>query len=607
MIRTRTSSAPGSVERCALCRWAPALLTCTALAVNSSAQNCTPVRLSVDANGIEGDGPSTQPAITPDGRYVVFVSAATNLVPGDTNGVADVFVHDVATGLLERVSLGAGGVECDQACSYPAISADGRYVVFNTGSTTLVAGDTNNSLDVYVRDRVNGTNELVSSNAAGTPGNAASFGAAVSSDGRYVTFVSWADNLVPGDTNATRDVFLRDRQLGTIERVSVGTGGVEGDDMGGSGSLLSFVTPDGRHVLFGSMASTLVAGDANGAMDAFVRDRVTGTTSLLVQAPGGGAPTNGADLASMTSDGRWVGFASAAPDLVPNDTNGTADAFVLDRSNGTIERVSLTDAGLESTGESWGPFVSLGGRFAVFSSASTDLVANDVNGRRDVFRRDRWAGTTERSVPGSSAAQPQADVYAASITAAAEFAAVAYAGDDFAFGDTNLVSDVFLAGCTNSVSYCSGDGTAAACPCGGVGAWRSGCPNSFGTSAYIGDSGRALTSADTLGLHVRNVPRNTTVQFFQSTSQQSGGNGTPTGDGLRCLSSPLVRLGTLYAPDGTASWGFGTPGSPPLSVQGAVPSGGDYRYYQAYYRNPPAYCTQSTFNTSNALEILWLP
>jgi len=588
-------------------RWSTILVVLITPAVPASAQLCTIERLSVDANGVEGDSGSTQPAMTPDGRFVVFSSTATNLVPGDTNAVADIYLRDIVAGTIERVSVGPGGVECDQACSYPAISDDGRWVAFNTAATTLVPGDTNGALDVYLRDRWNDTIERVSVGAGGVQGDGPSFGATLAADARYVTFVSWAGNLVPGDTNSTRDVFLRDRSANTIERISVATGGAQGDDLSGSGTLLSFATPDGRYVLFGSAASTLVAGDTNGAMDVFVRDRVTGSTAFLVQALGGGAPSGETDLYSMTPDGRFVGFASSAPDLVTGDTNGMTDAFVLDRQSGLVERVSLADGGVEVSGDSWAPCLSEDGRFAVFSSAATDLVPMDSNGRRDVFRRDRVAGTTEFLLLAGGFAPPGADVFAAVIGAGGDRAAFAYGGDDFVPLDFNMTSDVFVAVCTTGRAFCSGDGTSATCPCGNVGAWNAGCPNSVGSGAILTGEGRSLVSNDTLALLVRELPTNSTVVFLQGSLQQNGGNGSAFGDGVRCVGGSVVRLGQRVAPLGHATWGFGAPGSPLLSVQSNVPSGGDLRLYQAWYRNAAPFCTTATYNLTNGLEISWLP
>lgn len=583
------------------------LVLAAVLAAPVGGQTCGVERLSVDGSGLEGDGASTQPAMTPDGRWVVFSSAATNLVTADSNGVADVFLRDLAVGSIERVTYAPGNVEPDAACSYPAISDDARFVAFSTAATNLAAGDTNGTLDVYVIDRVTGAVEWISRGIGGAAGDGPSFAPTLTPDGRCVMFVSWAGNLVAGDANATRDVFLYDRAAATLELVSVATNGAQGDDMSGSNSLLAFATPDGRFVFFGSMATTLVPGDSNQALDVFVRDRWSGTTALLVTGPGGGAPNGATDLGRITSDGRFVGFSSSAPDLVPGDTNGAADAFLLDRHTGVVERVSISAGGAEAHGDSWSPAASADGRFVVYSSAATDLVPLDTNSRRDAFRFDRVAGTVERFVLNVGLIEPQQDVFAAVVSAAGDRVAFAYLGDDCAVGDVNMASDVFVTSCAAGRAFCSGDGTAALCPCGSAGAWRGGCPNSVGAGATLSGAGSPRTLTDTLALAVRDMPPHTTVTFLMGSHQMNGGAGTQFGDGLRCLSGTIVRLGTLYAPDGRSSWGFGTPGAPPLALQSGVPLGGDVRYYQAWYRNPTPFCTTATHNLTNALEVGWLP
>jgi len=576
------------------------------LAPSVLAQTCGIERVSLDASGVEGDGASTQASITPDGRYVVFVSAATNLVPGDTNGVADVFVSDLRADTIERVNLGPGGIESDASSAYPVLSDDGRFVAFHTAATNLVSGDVNGALDVFVRDRVTGTIERVSDGPGGVQGDGPSFGATFAGGSRYVLFVSWATNLVALDTNAVRDVFFFDRTLGTLERVSVSSAGIEGDDMSGSGTLASFATADGRYVFFGSMATNLVAGDTNASMDVFVRDRWTGMTSLLVSGPGGGVPNGWTDLGVVTSDGRFASFSSTAENLVQGDTNGVGDAFVVDRSSGSIDRVNVSSTGAQSPEGAGIPVLSADGRFAVFTSAATDLAPNDWNGKRDVFRRDRAAGTTELFVPGNGIAQPQQDVFAVSISAAGDRCAFSYSGDDLAGLDQNSVNDVLVDGCTTGSRFCSGDGTAGACPC-GVGDWQAGCPNAETDGAVLDGAGRPRTNVDTLALVVRGLPTNTVVAFLLGSSKVNGGSGTTFGDGLRCVGGNIVRLATRHSANGIATWGFGVPGAPLLSLQSGVPLGGDVRYYQAWYRNAAPFCTTATYNLTNGFEVSWLP
>ncbi len=576
------------------------------LAPVAAGQTCVVERISVDVNGFESDGASTQPVMSLNGRFVAFVSTATNLVPGDTNGVGDVFLRDLQLGTIERVSVGPGGVECTHSCSYPAVSDDGRYVAFNT-ATALVASDTNNALDVYLRDRLQDTVELVSIGASGALGDGPSFGATMSGDTRYVLYTSWATNLVPGDTNAVRDIFLRDRLLGTTERISVTSTGGEGSDSSGSSTLSSYITPDGRHVVFGSIAPNFVAGDTNNDQDVFVRDRVTSTTSLLVQAPGGGVPSGGADLYSMTRNGRYVGFVSSASDLVPGDTNGMSDAFVLDRTTGVVERVNITHTGVESIGSAWAPVASEDGRIVLFSTAAPDIVAYDPNDKREVFRRDRAAGRSERFVPNALAAPPGQDLFAAVMSGDGQSVAFSYIGEDITVVDTNSASDIYIIACTFSRAICVGDGSAAACPCGNVGAEGAGCANSMTNGATLSAVGSPRASDDTLTLFVQGLPTHTTLRFMVGTHQANGDAGLVAGDGLRCLAGTINYLGTRMTSEGESSWGFGVPGAPLLSTQSPMPFGGDVRYYQVLYRNAATFCGPLPLNWSNGLEVTWSP
>src|SRR5882672_2313784 len=245
----------------------PALLTLTSTA---GAFQTSTTRASVDSSGVEGNYSSDSPSISADGRFVAFSSIATNLVPGDTSYFADVFLRDRVAGTTERISVGAGGGEANAASETPRISADGRFVAFASDASNLVSGDTNANTDIFVYDRIHGTLERVSLTAAGAEANSGSLAPSISADGRLVAFESYSTNLVPGDTNASRDVFVRDRLAGTTERVSVATGGAQGNGASQSASIAEV----GRFVAFSSLATNLVPGDGNGATDVFVRDRL---------------------------------------------------------------------------------------------------------------------------------------------------------------------------------------------------------------------------------------------------------------------------------------------------------------------------------------------
>jgi Tol biopolymer transport system component len=229
-------------------------------------------RVSVDSSGAEANSYSYRAAISADERSVAFHSFASNLVSGDTNGTWDIFVHDRSTGLTERVSVDTTGTEGNDKSSdldRPVISSDGRYVAFSSLATNLVAGDTNAKADVFLRDRQLGTTARVNVDSGGAEADDSGGYPSISSDGLLVAFTSSATNLVAGDTNATNDAFVRDRALATTERVNLGFDGREADGPAFSPSI----SADGRYVAFESDASNLVPGDTNGVRDVFVRDR----------------------------------------------------------------------------------------------------------------------------------------------------------------------------------------------------------------------------------------------------------------------------------------------------------------------------------------------
>ncbi len=311
-----------------------------------------------------------------------------------------------------RVSIGPGGVQ-GNADTYEltpsAISADGRWVVFASFASNLVVADTNGLSDVFVHDRQTGTTSRVSVGPNGAEGNGESRGAAISADGRWVAFLSVASNLVAGDTNATTDIFVHDRQAAVTTRVSVGPGSAQANDS--SGDYGPSISADGRWVTFDSRAGNLVPGDTNNAIDVFVHDQQTGTTTLasvgIGGAPGGGDSWGGA----ISAGGRWVAFSSTANNLVPGDTNFAADAFVFDRETGTTTRVSEGTGGTQGDGPALFPKVSADGRWVVFSSNASNLVTGDTNGVADVFLHDRQTATTARVSVGPGGTQGDGSRY----------------------------------------------------------------------------------------------------------------------------------------------------------------------------------------------------
>jgi Tol biopolymer transport system component len=402
--------------------------------------------VSVASDGTQGNAPSGFSALSADGRFVAFVSRASNLVPLDGNRLGDIFVRDRQTGTTERVSVTSAGTEGNGSSgdfffyvSVPALSADGRFVAFASGASNLVAGDTNDEADIFVHDRQTGTIERVSVASDGTQGGSPVFGSLVSTlsaDGRFVAFASDATNLVAGDTSGQIDVFVHDRETGATERVSVASDGTQQD----SGSLTPVaLSADGRFVAFQSDATNLVGDDTNGKFDVFVHDRLTGATER-VSVASDGTEGNGASASfALSADGRFVAFASSATNLVAGDTNGVPDVFVRDRLTGTTERVSVTSDGAEGTGGSSGslnPTLSADGRFVAFLSDAN--LAGDTGGAVDVFVHDRQTATTVRPLGGG--VSPTSVVLSANGHSLA-FDSVA---TDLVAGDTNGAQDVFV-------------------------------------------------------------------------------------------------------------------------------------------------------------------
>ena len=421
--------------------------TPSAAKITSTPTNTPTIQAQTAANpSYQANNHSGSPVISADGRYVVFLSGADNLIPGDTNQETDIFVYDRQTYTTELITSAEDGSPANGSSGPHSISSDGRWVVFTSAASNLVAGDTNDLSDVFVHDRQTGRTTLVSIAQGGTSGNGMSLEPSISADGRWIVFASTADDLVPeidehtgeniADTNGMTDIFVYDRQGESIRRVSLSGDGEQSNN----NSSLPGISADGRWVVFWSVADNLVPGAGRGI---YLYDRSDGTPRFVAD---GFAPT-------ISPDGRWIGFLSSSSDLAPDDAiyallydrqtdeitiiggfaeeihgqasnvvNFSMDGewlafssvfsspdsplegdssewgqqiFLRDQKTGSFTLLSAAPNGLPGNSSSASPSLSADGRWIVFQSFADNLVSDDTNGYMDVFVYDRETGTIE--------------------------------------------------------------------------------------------------------------------------------------------------------------------------------------------------------------------
>ncbi|KAA3604859.1 MAG: hypothetical protein DWQ01_19820 [Planctomycetota bacterium] len=365
------------------------LCFCLAKAPSLHAQNPIIERLSLDSLGIEGNGISNSVSLSRDQRYFVFSSQADNLVAGDNNQAEDVFLRDRILGTTTRVSLTSAGLEAQGDSQEPRISLNGQFVVFTSTAEDLVPGDTNGTWDVFVRDLSSGQTEKISLGDQGQEGTGFSFQPSISEDGRFVSFVSFADNLVPGDSNGSIDLFLHDRLLATTVRISQGLGGQDSN-----GNSFGRISANGDFVVLESDASNLVAGDGNGFADIFVWERSTGGMERVNLGPGGVEADGLSFKAWLSSDGNWVCFSSYAGNLTALDSNPDADCFLFDRNSGALELVNRNTRGEQGNDYAAELTCSDDGRYVAFQSDADNLADGILDQWSNVFVRDRQSGVT---------------------------------------------------------------------------------------------------------------------------------------------------------------------------------------------------------------------
>ncbi|HTF88081.1 MAG TPA: hypothetical protein VK843_06695 [Planctomycetota bacterium] len=452
-------------------------------------------------------------------------------------------MHDRHSGDVERVSVSSAGTEGDGASSVPALSSDADFAAFESVATNLVPGDGNSRRDIFVRDRATGTTERVSVTSGGIQSNNDSFLPSLSSDGRYVAFTSAASNLVAGDSGGFRDVFVRDRQLGTTSRVSVDDNGLQGN----GNSFDAKLSLDGRHVAFTSVASNLVLADLNATRDIFLRDMVAGTTELISIDSIGAQADFESDHASVSAYGRFVAYHSGATNLVAGDTNGSRDVFLRDRVAGTTARISVSSTGGQTNFWSYFPSVSADGNKIAFDSNASNLVVGDTNMVRDVFLHDRTNGTTTRLSVDPTGLQGTKTSTLPAISADGTLVVFETASPFLVPGDSSLFADVFARSlglsCSPMAVYCTAK------------------LNSAGCTSSIGASGAPLLSGpDAFRITASNVLTGKVgiLLWGQASAAQ------PFLGGTLCIAPPIKRMtgqnsidaGLALACTGTYSFAF---------------------------------------------------
>jgi Tol biopolymer transport system component len=414
------------------------------------------------ANGaLQANDASYTPSVSADGRWVAFSSDASNLVPGDFNHSRDVFLRDTTTGAIRRVSVSSAGQQGNADSYNPSISGDGRYVVYDSFASNLVPGDTNRQGDVFLYDRDNRSTTRISVRYDGAQTDAQSGFGVISKDGNTIAFESRAAQVIKGVTSPATQLYAYDRAKKTTDLISAAfLGGPAG---GGSGALS--LSDDGRYVAFSSSSADLVPYDVNQRDDIFVRDRQSSSTRR-VSVNGVGGEANGASAEpAISGDGRYVAFESQATNLLgldptfqddpksiinpegkldTGDTNNVPDVFVRDLQTGSIERASVSASGQEADADSYGAAISGDGRYVAFVSLATNLVPGDTNRVREVFVRDRTAHTTLRVA--ISDAGLQGNKLSVMPALSRDGTVVVFASDasTLVLGDTNHESDIFL-------------------------------------------------------------------------------------------------------------------------------------------------------------------
>jgi hypothetical protein len=377
-------------------------------------------------------------AISRNGCYVAFESYATNLVSGDSNGATDVMMLNRRTGQIMLVSTTSSGTQANDASWAQDISDDGRFVAFYSRATNLVLGDTNGQEDAFVKDLQTGQLTRVSVSSTGAQANHLSWETSMSGDGRYVVFWSYASNLVSGDTNNEGDIFMRNMLTGQVTRISVRANGTQANDT----SRFTDITSDGRYVVYSTAATNL---DDQGQAGVFLWDRETGQNTRVSVSSSGVAGNNYYDQPHISDDGRYIAYASNATNLVSGNTDQFPDVYWHDRVTGETRLVSASPSGVPGNEYSNTSLISGNGRYVTYSSAASNLIANDTYRSYDVFVYDAQTAQNQRVSIGLNFAQANGNSYPKAISADGSVIVFTSLASNLVSGDTNTYEDMFIA------------------------------------------------------------------------------------------------------------------------------------------------------------------
>jgi len=415
-------------------------LCCTTITSVAATAEMITVRVSVSTDNKQAIDTDTEnyearPAISDDGRFVVFESVGYTLVENDTNEKSDIFLRDRELQTTVRITKGIKSEQANGGSYSPKITGDGRYIVFTSDASNLVSDDTNNIRDIFIYDFISKTTERITVSEIGEQFNKMNMLPNISDDGRFIVFASLATNWGDDDINGRWDALLHDREAQKTITVNVSGGG------------LPNISADGQFVCFSDPISNIVENDTNGENDIFLYNVLT-KQNARVNVASDGTESNGySSLCSLSADGRYIAFQSDGTTLVSDDTNGSTDIFVHDRVLQTTERVSLSNTGEEGNNHNNYPALAKDGNYIVFKSYSTnfDNIKQGVN----LFIKDRQTGDIKLvsySTDGTERDSVDATFMHPSISGDGQHIAFQSLQTNLVQDDTNNTFDTFVHG-----------------------------------------------------------------------------------------------------------------------------------------------------------------